>query len=117
MFPWGNLVGDNPLTDADRRSFIEIKPILDFNALEPGKAATDAIRQAARDLDLAGEFGAHARLTGPGPIANEEFATEHDGAGANGIGTVPIGVIILLMALHSTHIIFADFINLVVWPT
>src|SRR5258708_14525203 len=112
MFPWGNLVGDNPLTDADRRSFIEIKPILDFNALEPGKAATDAIRQAARDLDLAGEFGAHVRLTGPVPIANEEFATVQDAAVVNGIGTGLIVLIILWMALHSTKIIFAVFINL-----
>jgi len=28
------------LTDSDRRAFIEFKPILDFNALEPGKEAT-----------------------------------------------------------------------------
>jgi hypothetical protein len=35
-FSWRELVSDKPLTDSDRRSFIEIKPILDFNALEPG---------------------------------------------------------------------------------
>ncbi len=46
-FSWRELVSDKPLTDADRRAFIEFKPILDFNALEPGKDATDAIRQAA----------------------------------------------------------------------
>ena len=44
-FSWRELVSDKPLTDADRRSFIEFRPILDFNALEPGKDATDAIRQ------------------------------------------------------------------------
>src|SRR5205809_2339658 len=46
-FSWREMVNDQPLTASDRRSFIEIKPILDFNALEPGKKATDAIRQAA----------------------------------------------------------------------
>src|SRR6202140_3287026 len=56
-FSWRELVSDEPLTDSDRRSFIEFRPILDFNALEPGKDATDAIRQAAHDLNLAGEFG------------------------------------------------------------
>ncbi len=79
-FSWRELTSDKPLTDADRRSFIEFKPILDFKALEPGKDATDAIRQAARDLNLAGEYGARVRLTGPVPIANEEFATVQDGA-------------------------------------
>jgi hopanoid biosynthesis associated RND transporter like protein HpnN len=113
-FSWRELVSDKPLTDSDRRSFIEIKPILDFNALEPGKAATDAIRQAAKDLDLAGKFGARVRLTGPVPIANEEFATVQDGAVVNGVATVLIVLVILWMALHSAKIIFAVFVNLFV---
>jgi hopanoid biosynthesis associated RND transporter like protein HpnN len=111
-FSWRDLVSDKPLTDADRRAFIEFKPILDFNALEPGKDATDAIRQAARDLNLAGEYGARVRLTGPVPIANEEFATVQDGAIVNGIGTVLVVLLILWMALHSSKIIFAVFLNL-----
>ena len=108
-FSWRELVSDTPLTDSDRRAFIEFKPILDFNALEPGKAATDAIRQAATDLNLAGEYGARVRLTGPVPIANEEFATVQDGAIVNGIGTVLVVLVILWMALHSSKIIFAVF--------
>jgi len=111
-FSWRELVSDKPLTDADRRAFIEFKPILDFNALEPGKDATDAIRQAATDLNFAGEYSARVRLTGPVPIANEEFATVADGAIVNGIGTVLVVLFILWMALHSVKIISAVFINL-----
>ena len=111
-FSWRELASDKPLTDSDKRAFIEFKPILDFNALEPGKAATDAIRQAATDLNLAGEYGARVRLTGPVPIANEEFATVQDGAIVNGIGTVLVVLVILWMALHSSKIIFAVFVNL-----
>jgi hopanoid biosynthesis associated RND transporter like protein HpnN len=111
-FSWRELVSDKPLTDSDRRSFIEFKPILDYNALEPGKDATDAIRQAARDLNLAGEYGARVRLTGPVPIANEEFATVQEGAVVNGIGTVLVVLFILWMALRSPKIIFAVFVNL-----
>jgi uncharacterized protein len=111
-FSWRELVSNKPLTDADRRSFIEFKPILDFNALEPGKDATDAIRQAARDLNLAGEYGARVRLTGPVPMADEEFSTVADGAVVNGIGTILVVLFILWMALHSPKIIFAVFVNL-----
>jgi uncharacterized protein len=111
-FSWRELTSDKPLTDSDRRAFIEFKPILDFNALEPGKEATDAIRQAASDLNLAGEYGARVRLTGPVPIANEEFATVADGAVVNGIGTVLVVLFILWMALHSPKIISAVFVNL-----
>ena len=111
-FSWRELVSDKPLTDADRRAFIEFRPILDFNALEPGEDATDAIRQAAKDLNLAGEYGARVRLTGPVPIANEEFATVADGAIVNGIGTVLVVLVILWLALHSGKIILAVFANL-----
>jgi hopanoid biosynthesis associated RND transporter like protein HpnN len=111
-FSWRDLVSDKPLTDADRRAFIEFKPILDYNALEPGKDATDAIRQAAKDLNFATQYSARVRLTGPVPIANEEYATVQDGAITNGIGTVVIVLLILWMALHSAKIIFAVFVNL-----
>ncbi len=111
-FSWRELVSDKPLTDSDRRAFIEFKPILDFNALEPGKDATDAIRKAASDLNLATDYGARVRLTGPVPIANEEFATVADGAVVNGIGTVLVVLFILWMALRSPKIISAVFVTL-----
>ncbi|WP_426535344.1 MMPL family transporter [Bradyrhizobium sp. McL0615] len=111
-FSWRELVSDKPLTDADRRAFIEFKPKLDYNALEPGKDATDAIRKAAIDLNFAGQYNARVRLTGPVPIANEEYSTVQDGAILNGIVTVLIVLVILWMALHSAKIIFAVFVNL-----
>jgi len=111
-FSWRELTSDTPLTDADRRAFIEFKPVLDYNSLEPGKEATDAIRSAATELDFPGKYQARVRLTGPVPIANEEYATVQDGAIVNGIGTVLVVLLILWMALHSTKIIFAVFVNL-----
>jgi hopanoid biosynthesis associated RND transporter like protein HpnN len=111
-FSWRELISDKPLTDSDRRAFIEFKPILDYNALEPGKDATDAIRKAATDLDFPGKYQARVRLTGPIPIANEEYATVQDGAIRNGVGTVLVVLLILWMALHSAKIIFAVFVNL-----
>ena len=52
-FSWRELVSQKPLTDADKRSFIELKPVIDYEALEPGKDATDAIRKAASELKFA----------------------------------------------------------------
>lgn len=111
-FSWRQLVSDKPLTDSDRRAFIELKPILNYQELEPGKDATDAIRQAAASLDFPGKYQARVRLTGPVPIANEEYATVQEGALINGIGTVIVVLFILWMALHSSKIIVAVFINL-----
>jgi len=113
-FSWRQLVSDKPLEDSDKRAFIEFKPVIDYSALEPGKDATDAIRKAAADLDFPGKYQARVRLTGPIPIANEEYATVQDGAIINGIGTVVVVLIILWLALHSGKIIFAVFLNLFV---
>ncbi len=111
-FSWRELTSDTPLTDSDRRAFIEFKPILDYNALEPGKDATDAIRAAAAELDFPGKYQARVRLTGPVPIANEEYSTVQEGAIFNGIGTVIVVLFILWLALRSAKIILAVFINL-----
>ncbi|WP_316191168.1 MMPL family transporter [Bradyrhizobium sp. SZCCHNS2096] len=111
-FSWRQLISDKPLQDSDKRAFIQFKPILDYQALEPGKAATDAIRQAAAELDFAGKYKARVRLTGPVPIANEEYATVQEGAVTNGIGTVVVVLVILWLALHSAKIISAVFVNL-----
>jgi uncharacterized protein len=111
-FSWRELTSEKGLTDSDKRAFIEFKPVIDYAALEPGKEATDAIRKAATDLDFAGKYHARVRLTGPIPIANEEYATVQDGAITNGIGTVLVVLVILWMALHSAKIIFAVFVNL-----
>ncbi len=111
-FSWRELTSEKGLTDSDKRAFIEFKPVIDYSALEPGKEATDAIRKAAANLDFAGKYQARVRLTGPVPIANEEYATVQDGAIVNGIGTVLVVLVILWMALHSAKIIFAVFVNL-----
>ena len=51
-----------------------MQPRLDFGALEPGRAATDAIRQAAVDQHLATDYGARVRLTGLIPPARSRKA-------------------------------------------
>jgi hopanoid biosynthesis associated RND transporter like protein HpnN len=113
-FSFRELTSDTPLTESDRRSLISVRPKLDFGALEPGKAATDAIRKAASDIDILGHYDARIRLTGPVSIANEEFATVQDGAVLNGVITVLIVLAILWAALHSMKIIFAVFVTLMV---
>lgn len=113
-FSWRELMSGEPAKPSELRHIIEIHPVLDYSALEPGKAASDAIRRAAADLDLATEYKARVRLTGPVPIADEEFATVQENALINGIGTVVIVLVILWFALRSARIIVAVFITLAI---
>jgi len=115
-FSWHELLNpskpDDPVNS--KRKFIDIQPKLDFTALEPGSAATAAIRKAAEDLKLATDYQARLRLTGPVRIADEEFATVQEGMVVNGLATIVIVLVILWMALKSGKIILAVFLNLVV---
>ena len=113
-FSWDEMLKGAPPTPGDLRHIIEVHPVLDFSALEPGSRSSDAIRKAAADLDLAAKYQARVRLTGSVPMADEEFATVQQGALVNGIGAVLVVLLILWMALKSAKIIAAVFINLFV---
>ena len=43
-FSWRVLLQGRPAKESELRRFIEVKPVLDFSALEPGHRATSAIR-------------------------------------------------------------------------
>jgi hopanoid biosynthesis associated RND transporter like protein HpnN len=114
VFSWQELLSGKKPANSETRHFIEVHPVLDYSALEPGRASSDAIRKAATDLDLAGKYQARVRLTGSIPMGDEEFATVQEGALVNGIATVLVVLVILWLALKSKRIILAVFINLVI---
>ena len=113
-FSWRVLLTGQAPQSSELRHFIEVQPVLDFSSLQPGQAASDAIRKAVSDLKLGTDLQARVRLTGPVAMADEEFGTLQEGALANVIGTIVIVLIILWLALHSPRIILAVFLNLAV---
>ena len=117
VFSWQEMLNGERPAATDLRRFIEVHPVLDYSALEPGWRSSSGIRQAAADLDLASKDHAHVRLTGSVPMADEEFATVQQGALVNGVATVIIVLAILWLALKSARIIAAVFINLFVGLT
>jgi uncharacterized protein len=113
-FSFRALASDTPETPRDRRGIIEMEPKLNFAALMPGLAATDAIRQIARDLNLADDYQAKVRLTGQVPIDDDEFGTLKQGAALNAFLSIAAVLVILWLALRSPRIIFAVVLSLVV---
>ena len=109
-FSWRVLVEGHPATPSELRGIIAVRPMLDYSAIEPGHAATVAIRQTA--APIASKYQATVRLTGPVAMADEEFATIKQGAVRNGIVTVIIVLFILWLALRSGRLIVAVFVNL-----
>jgi len=109
-FSWYALVQGHAPAAGDLLRFLEIRATLDYSELEPGKRATDAIRKAAADLDIASKYQARLRLTGPVPMADEEFATIKENAALNATVTIAIVLVILWLALRWIRIIFSVFV-------
>jgi hopanoid biosynthesis associated RND transporter like protein HpnN len=114
QFSWRELVSGQSARPGDLRRFIEIHPVLDYAALEPGKTASDAVRRTVADLKLHDRFGANVRLTGSVPIADQEFATIQEGALFNAVATIAIVLVILWLALRSARIILAVFLTVAI---
>jgi len=109
---WRSLITGAPPKPEEIRRFIEVKPRLDFNALEPGKEANDMIRANAQALGLTPEQGVRVRLTGPVPLADEEFATITDRVTLM-VTAMMAGVLLTLwLALKSFRLIFAILVTL-----
>jgi hopanoid biosynthesis associated RND transporter like protein HpnN len=114
FFSWREFATGEPALKRDLRRFIQIRPALDYTALEAGRPATDAVRAAAAELGLKRQFGADVRLTGAVPIADDEFSSVRKGWLINGIGTVLVVLAILWLALRSGRIILTVFATLVI---
>jgi len=111
-FSWQALLRGEDPSAHERRGFIDVRPILDYAALEPGRVASDTIRTIA--AEIAPKYQATVRLTGPVPMADEEFATIKENIAVNSLITLGIVLMILWFALRSVRLIFAVFVNVFV---
>ncbi len=87
------------------RTFIEVQPKLNYDALMPGADAENAIRQTARALKLTPGNGVRVRLTGPVPLQDEEFGTIAQRADLMGIAMFLAVTLSLWLAVRSFRII------------
>jgi hypothetical protein len=110
-FSWQSLLGGEQSGPSDLRRFIEVAPVLDFKALEPGRAASNAIADTARRLELARDYQARVRVTGLVPMDDAQFATLKESAAFNAVISISAVLIILWLALHSWKIILAVLVS------
>ncbi|MEH3144972.1 MAG: MMPL family transporter [Methylobacterium frigidaeris] len=108
---WQLLLSGGKAEPADLRRFVIAKPVLDYDALEPGAAATALIRSTVRELHLTPENGVRVRLTGQVAVADDEFATLADDAFLNYGLTIAAILLFLWLALHSPKLILAVMIT------
>ena len=111
-FSWRAVAAGKPADAGDLRRFIRVTPMRDFTALQPGRAATEAVKAAAARLNLGQDYQARVRETGIVPIDDDQFATLTNHVLLNGAVAILAVIVILWLALHSWRIIIAALINL-----
>ncbi len=110
---WETLLSGSVADLAGPYRFVLIQPKLDYGALEPGGAATQAIRAAAAKLEFVASGHVHVRITGSVPLADEEFATVAQGAVAGLIGSLVLVTIWLFLAVRSWRLIVPILLTLI----
>ncbi|MCH4089747.1 MMPL family transporter [Acetobacter sp.] len=110
---WQQLLAGN-LTDlAGRYQFVMTQPKLDYGSFQPGGAASNTIRAAAKDLEFVQSGHAHVYLTGDVQISDEEFATVADGMVAGLLGSLALVILWLTLAVHTWRVIVPIVITLI----
>ena len=106
---WNRLMTGRAPGPLELRRLVLVQPALDYGQLSAGAGATEAIRADVARLGLTG-----VRLTGPVPMADEEFASVAEGAVENTILSVVLVGILLWMALRSFRLIWPLLVLVVV---
>ena len=94
---WEELLAGPLAKQAGRFRFVTVKPVLDYGALQPGGAASSAMRAAASGLPYVVAHQARVRLTGSVALDDEEFSSVAQGA-AIGLGGSFLLVVVWLFA-------------------
>jgi len=102
---WQRLLGGSAADLGGPYRFVLAQVRPDFGALQPGGAATVALRAAIARLEFVRAGAAHVRLTGDVALSDEEFGTVAQGMVAGTLGSVALIALWLTLALRSWRLI------------
>lgn len=110
---WQNLLSPDLANLAGPYKFVLVQVKQNFGALQPGGAATDAMRKAISNLEFVKSGDAHVRITGQVALADEEFASVAQGAVAGMIGSLVLITLWLFLAVHTWRLIVPILMTLI----
>jgi hypothetical protein len=102
---WENLLGGNLSDLAGQYRFVLVQPKQDYGALQPGGAATDAMRAVISQLQFVKSGVAHVRITGQVALADVQFATVAQGMVTSLAGSLVLITLWLFLAVRTWRLI------------
>ena len=117
-FSWQTLIAaesvGEPVGRRQTRRVLLVQPVMDYTQLQPGAAASNAVRAAARSLGLDPSHGVSVHLTGSVPLSDEEFASLAEDWHLVAAAMVVSLLGILWMAVRSARVVFAIVVTTVI---
>ena len=110
---WQTLLGGGLSELAGPYRFVLVQPHQNFGELEPGGAATQAMRDIIAGLPFVKSGDARVRITGQVALADEEFASVAQGAVKGLIGSLVLITLWLFLAVHSWRLIVPILMTLI----
>ncbi|MFJ3486931.1 MMPL family transporter [Pseudomonas sp. NPDC090202] len=104
---WQTLLTPQVASAGGAVELVLIHPDLDHGALEPGRAATQAMLDIAARLPDVENGRVQVHYTGSVPLSDEEFQSLTDRAVPIAIGTVVMVLVLLALALRSWRMVLA----------
>jgi len=102
FFSWRALIAGKPSAPRDFRQIVLATPILDFSRLQAAADPSAFVRATARSLRFDATGGVRVRLTGSGPLEDEEFGTLAERAPL--IASLALGAIVLMLWLATRSV-------------
>ena len=93
--------------------FVLAQPRLDYGALAPGAAATQALRTAAAAQEFVRTGQAHVRVTGSVALADEEFATVAQGLVVGLVASTLLVIVWLFFAVRTWRLVVPVLLTLI----
>jgi hypothetical protein len=109
---WQRLLGGGLSDMAGKYQFVLVQPRQDYGALQPGGAATNAMRAVIAGLPFVKSGEARVRITGQVALADEEFASVAQGAVKGLIGSVLLITLWLFLAVRTWRLIVPILLTL-----
>ncbi|MFQ5504643.1 MAG: MMPL family transporter [Planctomycetota bacterium] len=110
---WQELMSDRDPTPDDRRQYVFVQPLCDYDSLFPVAQALDEVHEIRAELGLDGKGGARLRVTGGIALAHEELQTVARGAEWIVLLVLVMVGVVLFVGLRSARLVAATLITLV----
>jgi hopanoid biosynthesis associated RND transporter like protein HpnN len=111
---WADVITGRDSTPRDRRRYLLVQPMIDFQKLRPAETSLLALREILEELGFDGRSGVRVRATGVFPLSYEEMEHLNQQTTRAGAASFVLVGIILLAGLGSPRLVGASLLTLLV---